>query len=159
MNKSLKVELVAWSGDVGQLAARLRIPKPALTARLKALSRGGKGSRLVVEAPPANAGPVLAALARRVELNAMDARQFLDWLEGKLQEHGVKKFIPDDAAAINAAWKRAWRIAELNKVIAKAAEDIPEPPEPPDNLAEQVRAALAEHPALRWDAALLENAP
>jgi hypothetical protein len=94
---------------------------------------------------------------RRVELNAMDARQFLDWLEAKLQEHGVNKFIPDDAAAINAAWQRAWRINKLNEVIAKAAEALPEPPEPPADLAEQVRARLEAQPALRWDAALMED--
>ena len=90
----------------------------------------------------------------------MDARQFLDWLEAKLQEHGVKKFIPDDAEAIKTAWRRAWRINELNKAIAKAAADLPEAPEPPANLAKQIRAKLAENPAMRWDAALAtEEAP
>lgn len=94
---------------------------------------------------------------RRVELNAMDARQFLDWLEDKLQDVGVEKFIPDDADAIKAAWRRAWLIAELNKAIAQAAETLPQPPEPPDDIAEQVRAKLAQHPAMRWDAALIEE--
>ena len=96
---------------------------------------------------------------RRVELNALDSQQFLDWLEAKLQAHGVKKFIPDDAEAINAAWRRAWRIQELNKVIAKAAADLPDAPEPPADLTEQIHTRLAEHPAMRWDAALLETAP
>ena len=93
----------------------------------------------------------------RVELNAMDARQFLDWLEAKLQAHGVKKFIPDDAEAIKTAWQRAWRINELNKAIAKAAESLPAAPAAPADLAEQIRAKLAEHPAMRWDAALIEE--
>ena len=31
---------------------------------------------------------------RRVELNAMTSRQFLDWLEGKLEEHGAGKVVP-----------------------------------------------------------------
>ena len=74
-------------------------------------------------------------------------------LEGKLQEHGVKKFIPDDPKAI----KTAWRINELNKAIAKAAADLPDTPEPPADLAEHIRVKLAENPAMRWDAALIEE--
>lgn len=59
-----KVELVAWSGDVSQLAARLRMPEPELLKRLKPLAAGRKGERLVIMATPANSGPVLAALSR-----------------------------------------------------------------------------------------------
>lgn len=95
----------------------------------------------------------------RVELNAMDSQQFLNWLEDKLQAHGVTKFVPDDTEALKTAWYRAWRITELNKRIALAAEDLPEPPEPPADLTEQVHAALEAYPTLRWDAALLETAP
>ncbi len=94
---------------------------------------------------------------QRVELNAMDAQQFLDWLEAKLQAHGVTKFIPDDAEAINAAWQRAWRINELNKAISAAAADLPEAPEAPADLIKQIRARLAKHPGMRWDAALIKG--
>lgn len=96
---------------------------------------------------------------RRVELNALDARQLLGWLEGKLLTSGVTKFVPDDDATLKNAWRRAWRILELNKAIAKAIEEIPEPPEPPSELAEQVRKTLESRPALRWDSALLEARP
>jgi len=61
-----KVELVAWSGDVSQLSARLGISEPILTARLKAIAQTQSGSRLVVTANPANIGPILAALVRRM---------------------------------------------------------------------------------------------
>ena len=61
-----KVELVAWRGDVAQLAARLRIPERELTARLRALAIERPGTRLVIMATPANSGPVLSALARRL---------------------------------------------------------------------------------------------
>jgi hypothetical protein len=30
------------------------------------------------------------------ELNAMASDQFIEWLERKLTEHGIKKVIPDD---------------------------------------------------------------
>ena len=61
-----KVELVAWRGDVAQLAARLRIPERELTARLRALAIERPGTRLVVTVNPANSGPILAALSRRL---------------------------------------------------------------------------------------------
>jgi hypothetical protein len=47
---------------------------------------------------------------KRVELNAMTSRQFLDWLEGKLRDHGVEKVIPD-VALLGTAYRRAQRIA------------------------------------------------
>ena len=140
---NLDSEAVEYSGDVDPRIGL--VERGATPAEAAYLVTGKKDGRWT---------------GRRVELNAMDARQFLDWLEGKLQEHGVKKFIPDDAEAIKTAWQRAWRINELNKVIVKAAADLPEAPEPPDDLAEQIRARLAEHPAMRWDAALIkETAP
>ena len=60
----VKVLLVAWSGDVSQLACRLNMPEPLLTARMKAIAQDRHGKRLVVEAIPANCGPIIAALAR-----------------------------------------------------------------------------------------------
>lgn len=59
-----RVQLVAWSGDVSQLASRLNMPERALTARIKALAQDRNGKRLVVEVIPANSGPIIAALAR-----------------------------------------------------------------------------------------------
>jgi len=63
-NAPVKIDVVAWTGDTSQLAARLRLSESDLAAKLKALSRDKKGSRLLVEAPPANDRPILAALAR-----------------------------------------------------------------------------------------------
>ena len=39
----------------------------------------------------------------RVEINAMDSEQFIDFLKRKLAEHGVEKLIPDDAVMIRHA--------------------------------------------------------
>ena len=33
---------------------------------------------------------------QRVELNAMTSRQLIDFVEGKLKQHGIGKVIPDD---------------------------------------------------------------
>ena len=70
LSTPVKVALVAWSGDMSQLSARLGICESILTARLKAIAQTQSGSRLVVNATPANIGPILAALVRR--MNAGD---------------------------------------------------------------------------------------
>lgn len=92
-------------------------------------------------------------IGKRVELNAMDSAAFIELLEEKLIAHGVKKHIPD-VTTLNAAWQRAWRITELNKAIEKAVETLPDAPEPPNDLLEQVSARLNRNPALAWDRAL-----
>lgn len=93
---------------------------------------------------------------KRVELNAMASATLITWLEAKLHEHGVQKFIPDPDA-LRAAWQRAWRIRELNTRIAALALNIPDAPDAPDKLPERVAERLAVNPLLSWDAALLPD--
>ena len=66
MSVPVKVSLVAWSGDVSQLSARLGVCEKVLITRLKALAQTQSGSRLVVNVAPANIAPILAALVRRM---------------------------------------------------------------------------------------------
>ncbi len=94
-------------------------------------------------------------IGKRVELNAMNSQQFIEWLEAKFQEHGVTKFVPDDPETLADAWRRAWRIQELNRLIADIA--LTDPPDPPDNLEGLVLAALEHKPVLSWDEALAET--
>ena len=89
----------------------------------------------------------------RVELNAlMSAGRFIDWLEGKLQAHGLQKVIPDEAT-LGTFYRRAWRRAQLQEAIDAATQqvdsDIPLPP----GLVEMTRAAIdgTETP---WDQAV-----
>ena len=91
---------------------------------------------------------------RRVELNAMTSRQFVDFLEAKLAEHGVGKVIPK-AETLNGAYqlfergKRAKAIVE--KVLAAAkTEEIAVPAD----LEKGVRAYLAKYPEVAWDQAV-----
>ena len=70
MSTPTKVALVAWSGDVSQLSARLGVCEKVLITRLKALAQTQSGSRLTIMATPANIGPIFAALVRR--MNAGD---------------------------------------------------------------------------------------
>ena len=53
---------------------------------------------------------------KRVELNAMTSRQFIDWLEGKLKQHDVEKVIPDEET-LAQAWHNARRRHRVNKAL------------------------------------------
>ena len=59
---------------------------------------------------------------QRVELNAMDSGQFIEWLEIKLQEYGVKKVIPD-RAILESAYKLAILTERANVAIAEVQEE------------------------------------
>lgn len=89
-------------------------------------------------------------IGQRVELNAMTSAQLVQWLEGKLEAHGVRKFVPEHEA-LAAAWKRAWRIGKVNAAIAELASKIPDAPDAPADLADLVTARLAANPLLSWD--------
>lgn len=93
-------------------------------------------------------------IGQRIELNAMDSQHFIEWLEAKLQAHGVTKFVPDDPDTVANAWRRAWRIQEINRVLADIA--IADPPAPPDDLTGSILATLERKPALSWDEAIAE---
>jgi DNA topoisomerase VI subunit A len=94
----------------------------------------------------------------RVELNAMTSGQFVEWIERKLREHGVKKLIPDNDA-LAAAYRRGvflQRIheeeAELRKRIAKQSITVPR------NLVQKVTEGLRDNPELAWDEIVWEIA-
>jgi Protein of unknown function C-terminus (DUF2399) len=93
---------------------------------------------------------------KRVELNAMTSDQFITWLEKKLQEHGVKKVVPDsDILAI--AWQRADRVSGIQDVIDEIDEEFEsdETTPVPKDLGAQVRKRLSQKPELSWDQALV----
>lgn len=58
----------------------------------------------------------------RVEINAMTSEQLVGWLEGKLQEIGARKVIPDDEV-LKCAYQRAYRIARMKRAIDEAASE------------------------------------
>src|SRR5262249_51865519 len=94
----------------------------------------------------------------RVELNAMDSQQLVDWLEAKLRAARVQKVVPD-AETLAAAYRRA---ATLGR-IRKAGEAIVVDTEPDRALAvpDDVPARLAERlkdSAAAWDTAVWELA-
>lgn len=96
---------------------------------------------------------------RRVELNAMTSPQFISFVERKLNEHGVKKIVPDtdeleDAYRLFTRSHMAKQIVkrELKKLDGDAAVKAP------GDFKSQVRQHLAQHPADRWDTAVRQIA-
>ena len=67
------VQIICWSGESTALACRLGIEHDALLAGLRRFGRT-EGRRLVVDAAPANSGPLLAALRRRLNQGDADGR-------------------------------------------------------------------------------------
>ena len=63
-----------------------RESKDALRERLEINSATEAEIAFLLDGPP--------CFGQRVELNAMASRQFVDFLEGKLREHGARKVIP-----------------------------------------------------------------
>ena len=92
----------------------------------------------------------------RVELNAMTSEQFVSFLERKLEEHGVKKVVPDKAT-LQMAWERAEKIRLLNAAIDEAMKRVNQKGATrtaPRDLATQIREKLRRNPLLSWDEAL-----
>jgi hypothetical protein len=93
---------------------------------------------------------------RRVELNAMTSAQFISWLEGKLDEHGVTKVIPDKKT-LKDAWCRARVLAKVMAAVVKIKTE-PDTERMPADLAKRLRKLLDDEPALSWDQALVRIA-
>ena len=77
---------------------------------------------------------------RRVELNQMTSRQLIDWIEGKLRDHGVAKLVPDENAIGRAAHAYACTL-EANRILKEMTVE-PGPLPPSEALREAVVQAL-----------------
>lgn len=87
----------------------------------------------------------------RVELNAMTSDQFIEWLQRKLREHGIKKLIPE-SDTLAAAYRRAVFLQRLEEEVEKLREEISkESISVPDELDGMVCKALDEKPERSWD--------
>ncbi len=97
---------------------------------------------------------------RRVELNAFTSPDFIEWIEGKLQEHGVGKIVPDEDT-LKDAYARAVKVAVVNKAIAAAldgAEDAAEKHPMPETLGAAIQTELEATPEATWDKVVAERA-
>jgi hypothetical protein len=110
----------------------------------------------------------------RVELNMFTGEQFIEFVEGRLKEHGVEKVIPDEKT-LRVAWRRAHLVRRVNHLIDRVdveedeageideLEDETEPlevdledavPPMPDDLADRIREEFKRNRAQSWDAVL-----
>ena len=95
-------------------------------------------------------------MCRRVELNAMTSRQLVDFVEEKLEEHGVEKVVPANGALTQHA-RRLLEQASTRKALEDVAAEIAQRAaevDLPEDLQDRVQALLAEQPELAWDHAL-----
>jgi hypothetical protein len=95
---------------------------------------------------------------KRVELNAMASRQFINFLEGKLAEHRVAKVVPDKEV-LAKAYRLAYRKAAAQDAIdqamkAVAAQEV----DVPANLARKVAKRLGKESTESWDDAIAKIA-
>jgi hypothetical protein len=89
----------------------------------------------------------------RVELNELPGDVFIEFVERKLEEHGVEKVVPDEVT-LRTAWWRANVAKKINALIAEANKQ--DGPPRPDDLEQRVREHLEDDPQLSWSDAVLE---
>jgi DNA topoisomerase VI subunit A len=93
-------------------------------------------------------------LDERVELNALSSQQLVELIERKLDEHGVKKVIPDDDL-LSRTYKAFHKSEELRQAFEEFRDDFEaEEITVPENLREQVQAILNKYPEFRWEEAV-----
>ena len=92
----------------------------------------------------------------RVELNAFASGDLIQWIEGKLQAHGIGKVIPAPDVLL-AGYRRSVGIEIVQKAVDAAVKEAKEKASmiaaPPD-LDARVRQYLEENPELPWDMAI-----
>jgi hypothetical protein len=94
---------------------------------------------------------------QRVELNAMTARQLVDFVEAKLNQHGIRKVVPDrdTMAKTYQMFTASDRLAEsFDEVKERLEAETEEPIEVPDDLEAKVKAKLEEKPEITWHRAV-----
>ena len=93
---------------------------------------------------------------QRVELNAFTSDTLIEWIEGKLEQHGIKKLIPDQNV-VEAAYRRAIEIATVRGQIVditKQAHEEAAEADVPDDLLAKIKDTLDATPSLSWDLAV-----
>ena len=93
---------------------------------------------------------------KRVELNALSSPQFIAFLEGKLEEHGVGKVIPETEIVEQQA-RRVLTHVLIERLVSEGSERIEAEAEAyilPDNLANLLQDRMEDDPHLPWDVAL-----
>jgi hypothetical protein len=100
-------------------------------------------------------------MEKRVELNAMPADVFIQWLERKLRQHGCEKVIPDDNAVLDRHARQIIMAQLLNQELDRVREMTEAAANAvalPKDLRARVRRLLRDQPDIPWDLAVAEIA-
>ena len=93
-------------------------------------------------------------LTHRVELNAFASDKFIEWIECKLAQHGIKKLIPDEAT-LGWAYRRIRQQTAVQKVINAALVDLAiDDSAVPDALTNMIGELQDADSTVTWDEAL-----
>jgi hypothetical protein len=93
----------------------------------------------------------------RVELNALTARQLVDFVEAKLTQHGVQKVIPDNDTLARSyqMFAESERLVEaFDELKEKRADEGKAQIKVPRDLAAKVNSKLKENPEITWHRAV-----
>jgi hypothetical protein len=90
---------------------------------------------------------------QRVELNALTARQFISWLSDKLDQHGVKKVIPD-AETLKIAFACAEKVFKIKQALEDICKEDSDKLPVPKNLQHLIEAQFVKDSTVSWDIAL-----
>ena len=106
----------------------------------------------------ANEQEVEFLLDQRVELNALASDDLVEWVESKLDEHGIAKVVPDEATLVKAyRHNLASNFAEQDAAeIIEKAKGRAHDSEIPVDLKERIADRLEADRALSWDDAVAE---
>jgi hypothetical protein len=141
------IDLGLRMGDIAGLETEDVYTQSPIKARLNLRENG------------ATAEEIDFLLTQRVELNAFASDTFLEWIEGKLKEHGVSKVIPNEACLARAyrrAKERAFVQQKIDAALAEAGEIGKV--EIPDTLRAEVKDRLSKNPAATWDSVIRDLA-
>jgi hypothetical protein len=90
-------------------------------------------------------------------LNAFTSGDFIDFVNAKLQEQGIRKVIPE-GHTLEVAYRRATLIGELNSILAEHFDqvkaDVAAIKLDPQEIDRKVRDLLRQHPEMCWDEAV-----
>jgi hypothetical protein len=93
-------------------------------------------------------------LTERVELNAMGSAELIEFIEGKLEENGIEKVVPDEEI-LNEAYLEFDRGIRLKKIFEETEKNlVASDLKVPEDLNQKVRDVLAKNADLRWDDAV-----
>jgi hypothetical protein len=93
---------------------------------------------------------------RRVELNAFASRELVQWIEGRLDAHGIRKVIPNQEV-LAQAFRQACERQLLRRALRRLREEVAEQAKalsPPKHMATWIQSRLKNRPEMPWDQAV-----